>query len=243
MLLRSPSAKECFSRSTYDKAGVREGGYGSLKKAGVGEREGMVKGGERLLGDLVYDGFADLGSEAAVGIQSGVVIIRVIGAFEGQVVFIDPFFESSAVDIERSCHFREIPCGGTEFGFLLLAGCSKNLNRPIRLVGIIDHCVARLGKAACYVSEELGVGVRGGEGIAHEIYSALGRCDLRFERRKTHHKDREGCEDDSFHRLEIHSYAETVRTGGEIESQRIGIRSTSLIINFVSFIFLNIANS
>ena len=37
MLLRSPSAKECFCRSTYDKAGVgeRKRGCGSLKKAGV----------------------------------------------------------------------------------------------------------------------------------------------------------------------------------------------------------------
>ena len=117
----------------------------------------------------------------------------------------------------RSRHFREIPCGGTELGFFLLAGCSKNLNRPVRFIGIVDHCVSRLGKAPRYISTELGVCIRGCEGITHEVYSALGGCDLRFEGRKTHHKDIEGCEDKSFHRLEIHGNAKAVRTGGKVE--------------------------
>ena len=95
---------------------------------------------------------------------------------------------------------------------------SKNLNRPICWVGIIDHCVARLGKAARYVSTELGVCIGGREGVTHEVDSALGGCDLRFGRRKTHRKDREGCEDESFHRLEIQSQTEAVRTCGEVES-------------------------
>ena len=52
MLLRSPSAKECFCRSTYDKAGVgeRKRGCGSLKKADVRE---VQKGGCERAADQI----------------------------------------------------------------------------------------------------------------------------------------------------------------------------------------------
>ena len=117
----------------------------------------------------------------------------------------------------RSRHFREIPCGGTELGFFLLASYSKTLNRPSCLVGIIDHFVARLGKAARYISAELGVGVRGGKGVTHQEDIAFGRYGLRLGGRKPDRPDRQNEEDESFHRLEIQSQAETVRTGGEVE--------------------------
>lgn len=147
-------------------------------------------------------------------------MVGVIGAFEGQVVFINAVLEGSPVYQNRDCHFREIPGGGAERRLFFVACRPHELNTPVSFVSRVDHGVACFGQATGDVSAELGVGVRGGKGVTHEENIAFGRYGLRLGGRKPDRPDRQNEEDESFHRLEIHGYAETVRTCGEIEGKR-----------------------